>query len=113
MKSIGFSSSKCTSSYFSYLGESENISRSLYDSKDWTKGVECKSTPLDKSSKILSVISVKYNWDGTELKGSEAEISLGCNGTEEEVEASSLLLNEASLTSLSGSDKGDIILESE
>lgn len=93
------------------LGESKNILGSLYDSKDWTKRDDCRSTPLDNSSKTLGVRSAKSNWDGTKLKGSEAEISSSCNGTEEEAEASSLLLNEASLTSHSGSDKGEIILE--
>lgn len=111
IKSVGFSFDKCTSNLSSNLGESENILGSLYDSKDWTKRADCKSTPLNKCSKTLGVRSAKYNWDGTNLKGSEVEISSGCNGTEEEEEASSFLLNEASLTSTSGWDKGETIWE--
>lgn len=77
IKSVGFRSGRCTSSYSSNLGESENISRSLYDSNDWNKRAKWKSNPLDKSSKTLGVRSTKSNWDGTKVKGWEDEMSPG------------------------------------
>lgn len=66
---------------------------------------------MDSSSKTLGFKLAKCNGDGTDLRGSKAKISSCCKGIEEEVEASSLLLKEASLTSLFVSDSRETISE--
>lgn len=112
IKSVGFNLGKCTSNSSSNLGDSEGSSGIWYDPSEWTKRVYCKSTPLDSSSNTLGVNSSKSKGNGIYLKGSEAEISLGCSGTEQEEEASIILLKEASLTSLSRSSNGETISKS-
>lgn len=81
IKLVGFNFVKCTSNSSSDLGESKNISGILYDSKEYTKRVDCRWNALDSNSNTLGVKSSKYNGYGIDLKGSEDEISLGCNGT--------------------------------
>lgn len=113
IKSIGFNWGKCTFNSSSDLSETEDISGIWYDSNEWIKGADYRPTPFDNSSKILGVKSTKSNWDGTDLKGSKAGISSGYSGREKDEEASSLLLKEDSLTSLSGLDNGETICKLE
>ena len=112
MKSIGLNSGKCKSNSFFYLGDSEGTSGIWYDSNEWTKRSYWKSTPLEINSCTLGGRSSEFKGIGPDLRGSGTEVSFGWEGIEEEG-VWSLIIKEACLTSLSGSDKGKTISESE